>query len=45
MILVGCFVVEFGCNLNGEDVVWVDYDVVVLMYWVRVSKLSEWWLE
>lgn len=37
----GRFVAESGSNLNGEDVVWVDYDTAVSMHRVRASKQSE----
>lgn len=37
----GRFVAEPGRNLNGEDVVWVDYDAAVSMHRVRASKPSE----
>lgn len=37
----GRFVAERGRNLNGEDVVWVDYDAAVSMHRVRATQPSE----
>jgi hypothetical protein len=37
----GRFVAERGRNLQGEDVVWVDYDAAVSMHRVRATKASE----
>lgn len=37
----GRFVAERGRNLQGEDVVWVDYDAAVSMHRVRATKPSE----
>jgi hypothetical protein len=37
----GRFLAERGRNLNGEDVVWVDYDAAVSMHRVRATKPSE----
>jgi len=37
----GRFVAERGRNLQGEDVVWVDYDAAVSMHRVRTTKPSE----
>lgn len=37
----GRFVAERGRNLNGDDVVWVDYDAAVSMHRVRATKPSE----
>jgi hypothetical protein len=41
----GRFVAERGRNLQGEDVVWVDYDAAVSMHRVRATKPSEQRLE
>lgn len=41
----GRFVAERGRNLNGEDVVWVDYDAAVSMHRVRATKPAEQRLE
>ena len=37
----GRFVAEAGRNLNGEDIVWVDYDAAVSMHRVRANNASE----
>lgn len=37
----GRFVAERGLNLQGEDVVWVDYDAAVSMHRVRATKPVE----
>lgn len=37
----GRFVGEPGRNLNGEDIVWVDYDAAVSMHRVRTHEKSE----
>jgi hypothetical protein len=37
----GRFVAERGRNLQGEDVVWVDYDAAVSMHRVRATKPAE----
>lgn len=37
----GRFVAEAGQNLNGEDIVWVDYDAAVSMHRVRANNASE----
>lgn len=37
----GRFVAERGRNLNGDDVVWVDYAAAVSMHRVRATKPSE----
>jgi len=37
----GRFVAEMGMNLNGEDVIWVDYDAAVSMHRIRKVKESE----
>lgn len=37
----GRFVAERGRNLQGEDVVWVDYDAAVSMHRVRATKPIE----
>lgn len=37
----GRFVAERGRNLNGEDVVWVDYDAAVSMHRVRTTNPVE----
>jgi len=37
----GRFVGEAGRNLQGEDVVWVDYDAAVSMHRVRATNASE----
>jgi len=37
----GRFVSEPGVNLQGEDVVWVDYDAAVSMHRVRTSNKAE----
>lgn len=37
----GRFVAERGVNTNGEDVVWVDYDVAVSMHRVRTGHAAE----
>lgn len=37
----GRFVAERGRNLNGDDVVWVDYEAAVSMHRVRTTKPSE----
>lgn len=44
-MLVGCFEFVLGWNLFGNDVVWVDYDVVVFMYCVCFINFKECWLE
>jgi hypothetical protein len=41
----GRFVAERGRNLQGEDVVWVDYDAAVSMHRVRATKPAEQRLE
>ncbi|MDO9468821.1 MAG: hypothetical protein Q7J36_16095 [Thiobacillus sp.] len=41
----GRFIAERGRNLQGEDVVWVDYDAAVSMHRVRATKPSEQRLE
>lgn len=37
----GRFVPEMGVNLQGEDIVWVDYDAAVSMHRVRAKVKSE----
>ncbi|MGY4828946.1 L,D-transpeptidase [Sphaerotilaceae bacterium SBD11-9] len=37
----GRFVARRGHNLDGEDVVWVDYDAAVSMHRVRTTQKSE----
>ena len=37
----GRFVAERGRNLQGDDVVWVDYEAAVSMHRVRATKPSE----
>ena len=37
----GRFVGEPGRNLNGEDIVWVDYDAAVSMHRVRTHEKAE----
>jgi hypothetical protein len=37
----GRFIAERGRNLQGEDVVWVDYDAAVSMHRVRATQASE----
>jgi hypothetical protein len=37
----GRFVAQLGENLNGEDIVWIDYDAAVSMHRVRKVKESE----
>ena len=37
----GRFVGEPGRNLNGEDIVWVDYDAAVSMHRVRTHEKTE----
>lgn len=37
----GRFVAEPGKNLQGEDIVWVDYDAAVSMHRVRASNKAE----
>ncbi|CAN5400019.1 hypothetical protein BH10PSE18_BH10PSE18_41960 [soil metagenome] len=37
----GRFVSEPGRNMQGEDIVWVDYDAAVSMHRVRTSNKSE----
>ena len=37
----GRFVAEPGRNLQGEDIVWVDYDAAVSMHRVRANKPEE----
>jgi hypothetical protein len=37
----GRFVGERGRNLDGEDIIWVDYDAAVSMHRVRATKRSE----
>lgn len=37
----GRFVAESGRNLNGEDIVWVDYDAAVSMHRVRANNLAD----
>ena len=37
----GRFVSEPGHNLQGEDVVWVDYDAAISMHRVRASNKAE----
>lgn len=37
----GRFVAEPGRNLDGEDIVWVDYDTGVSMHRVRATKPAE----
>jgi hypothetical protein len=41
----GRFIARAGTNLDGEDVVWVDYDAAVSMHRVRATKASEQRLE
>lgn len=41
----GRFIAEPGTNLNGEDVVWVSYDLAVSMHRVRPTVKSEHRLE
>jgi hypothetical protein len=37
----GRFVAQRGVNLDGEDIVWVDYDAAVSMHRVRANVASE----
>jgi len=37
----GRFVARPGHNLDGEDIVWIDYDAAVSMHRVRATKASE----
>ncbi len=37
----GRFVSEPGVNLQGEDIVWIDYDAAVSMHRVRTSNLAD----
>ncbi|MBA4742848.1 MAG: hypothetical protein H2060_09110 [Azoarcus sp.] len=37
----GRFVAEPGRNLNGEDIIWVDYDAAVSMHRVRPNNPAE----
>lgn len=37
----GRFVSEPGVNLQGEDIVWVDYDDAISLHRVRATKASE----
>jgi len=37
----GRFVARPGINLDGEDIVWIDYDAAVSMHRVRATKASE----
>ncbi len=37
----GRFVSEPGRNLNGEDIVWIDYDAAVSMHRVRASNKAD----
>lgn len=37
----GRFLAERGHNLQGEDVVWVDYDAAVSMHRVRTTNSGE----
>jgi hypothetical protein len=37
----GRFVARPGMNLDGEDIVWIDYDAAVSMHRVRATKASE----
>jgi hypothetical protein len=37
----GRFVARPGVNLDGEDIVWIDYDAAVSMHRVRATKASE----
>ena len=37
----GRFIAEPGTNLNGEDIVWVNYDLAVSMHRVRPTVKSE----
>ena len=37
----GRFVSEPGRNLQGEDIVWVDYDAAISMHRVRATKVAE----
>ena len=37
----GRFEAELGKNLQGEDIVWVDYDAAVSMHRVRTANASE----
>ena len=37
----GRFVAEMGVNTNGEDIVWVSYDLAVSMHRLRKVKESE----
>jgi hypothetical protein len=37
----GRFVAQLGENLNGEDIVWIDYDTALSMHRVRKVKESE----
>ncbi|MBA3598908.1 MAG: hypothetical protein H0W40_16255 [Methylibium sp.] len=37
----GRFLAEPGRNLDGEDIVWVDYDAAVSMHRVRATKPAE----
>ena len=41
----GRFIARPGTNLDGEDIVWVDYDAAVSMHRVRATKASEQRLE
>ena len=37
----GRFIAEPGINMNGEDIVWVDYDAAVSMHRVRATVKAE----
>jgi hypothetical protein len=37
----GRFVAERGRNMQGEDIVWIDYDAAVSMHRVRTGKVTE----
>jgi hypothetical protein len=37
----GRFIAELGRNMEGEDIVWVDYDAAVSMHRVRATKPAE----
>ena len=37
----GRFVAKLGVNLDGEDIVWIDYDAAVSMHRVRATVPSE----
>lgn len=37
----GRFVAEPGLNLDGEDIIWVDYEAAVSMHRVRATKPAE----